>query len=155
MSYLKDYFPDAYDGANKITYTSLDKGTVLRMFVNDTTPPKTKIFIVLGLHDNKVALGTLFINSKINDTINFSVELQALQYKLYLSDYAFLDKDSFVDCSNIQQRDNKNILQKINEDNSLVVGRLNQDTFEDVRKAIISAETIRGKHKKRFGLYDV
>ncbi len=154
MSTFKNLFPEGFNDANKIVYKNLEKGTVLRMFVQDTNPPKVKIFIVLGLHYNKVALGTLFVNSEINENINFSTELQSLQYKLYKDECLFLNHDSYVDCSNIQQRDNETILIKVNDDNTRVLGCLSPETFEEIRKMIISAETIRGRYKKNFGLYN-
>ncbi|MDX8552181.1 hypothetical protein MK851_00885 [Tenacibaculum sp. 1B UA] len=154
MNKISDFLPKGSELNKKTTYTSLEKGTVLRMFVDDTDPPKIKRFIVLGLHENKIALGTLFINSDLNKNINYSTELQSLQYELKSQDNTFLTHDSFVDCSTIQQRENEDVLKKVNEDNSKIIGYLNPDTFEDIRKTVIKSETIRGKHKKRFGLYD-
>jgi hypothetical protein len=154
MSKISDFLPEGSDVYKKTTYINLEKGTVLRMYVDDTNPPKIKIFIVLGLHENKIALGTLFINSEINNNINFSTELQSLQYELKNQNHTFLDHDSYVDCSTIQQRVNQDILDKVNEDNNKIIGYLDPDTFEEVRKTVIKSETIRGKHKKKFGLYD-
>jgi hypothetical protein len=154
MSKISDPLADDSELKKKTTFEKLEKGTVLRMFVDDTNPPKTKLFIVLGLHENKLALGTLFINSNINININYSTELQSLQYELKSQDNTFLNHDSFVDCSTIQQRENDDILNKVNNDNSKILGYLNSNTFEEVRKTVIKSETIRGKYKKKFGLYD-
>lgn len=154
MNKISDFLPDDSELNKKTTYSKLEKGTVLRMFVDDTDPPKIKRFIVLGLHENKLALGTLFINSEVNKNINYSTELQSLQYELKSQDNTFLNHDSFIDCSTIQQRENQDILNKVNDDNSKIIGYLNPNTFEEVRKTVIKSETIRGKHKKKFGLYD-
>jgi hypothetical protein len=82
MNKISDFLPDDSELNKKTIYRTLEKGTVLRMFIDDTDPPKIKRFIVLGLHENKIALGTLFINSEINKNINYSTELQSLQDKL-------------------------------------------------------------------------
>jgi hypothetical protein len=154
MSKISDFLPDNSELNKETTFKKLEKGTVLRMFVDDTHPPKIKWFIVLGLHENKLALGTLFINTDINKNINYSTELQNLQYKLKSQDNTFLNHDSFVDCSTIQHRENDDILSKVNNDNSKIMGYLDPNTFEEVRKTVIKSETIRGKLKKKFGLYD-
>jgi hypothetical protein len=154
MSKISDFLPDDSELNKETTFEKLEKGTVLRMFVNDTNPPKIKWLIVLGLHENKLALGTLFINTDINKNINYSTELQNLQYELKSQDNTFLKHDSFVDCSTIQHRENDDILSKVNNDNNKIVGYLDPNTFEEVRKTVIKSETIRGKLKKKFGLYD-
>lgn len=154
MLNLGDVFPEELKNQSNINYTFLEKGTVLRMFVDHMNPPKIKMFIVLGSHEDQCALGTLLINSTVNQNMHFTLELQALQYKLDSREYSFLKHDSFVDCSEIQQFKNTEILQKVNEDNTKIVGLLSSDDFIGVKKTIISAETIRGRHKKQFGLYE-
>lgn len=69
----------------------------------ESTPPKPKFYIIIGVTDDLSEFATVYINSGIN--INFiSEDLKALNLIIEQSKYPFLDKDSFIDCSQIKTR---------------------------------------------------
>lgn len=84
-------------------------GAVLRLFVEDTDPPKVKYFIVVGLTQDGISLASVYINSEVNMIMNYSLELRALHLPLSTDDCNLLDHDSFVDCSRLVIRDRERI----------------------------------------------
>lgn len=148
---LGDKFPIDFkiDRANKGTQV----GAVLRLFVEDTNPPKVKFFIVIGLTEDRVSLASIYINSDVNMVINYSQELRDLHLPLSANDCDFLDHDSFVDCSQLQERNRERIYQDILNSPEAFVGTLNSEQLSTIRNQVINAKTIKGKIKKKFGFY--
>ena len=97
MSNLADFFSD--DLRKDFSQRNVKVGSVLRLKVEDTKPPKVKIFIIIGQNIEGFSLATLYINTDINFNINFSQELIDLQIPISKKDYSFLDHNSYVDCS--------------------------------------------------------
>lgn len=138
------------DHANRGTQV----GAVLRLFVEDTNPPKVKFFIVIGMTDDRVSLASLYINSEVNMIKNYSQELIDLHLPLLTNDCDFLDHDSFVDCSQLQERNREHIYQNILNSPGAFVGTLKPEQLVTIKNRVISAKTIKGKIKKKFGFYD-
>lgn len=82
----------------------LSLGSVIYEYVYDTHPPKQKFYVIIGIADDKIALGTVYINSDINTYFLSKPELLSLQIPIYASDYPFLKWDSFINCTDIQER---------------------------------------------------
>jgi hypothetical protein len=77
---------------------------VIYEYVYDTHPPKQKFYVIIGIADDKIALGTVYINSDINTYFLSKPELLSLQIPISASDYPFLKWDSFINCTDIQER---------------------------------------------------
>lgn len=150
MAKLSEVLPSEL--LNTRQFNKIEVGTVLRMMSN-TRPPKVKFFVVIGTHENNIALGTVYINSNINTTVNYSAYLQALHHQITPDDYDFLSHNSYIDCSGIYERDLSEILQAVNYDNKRIVGYLNTTDLDLVKRNLIQSNTIKGKIKRRFGLY--
>ncbi len=63
---LGEFFPEAF----KADYArrNLEVGSVLKLYVTDTKPPKEKRFIIVGKNIDGLCLAT--VNSEINENIN-------------------------------------------------------------------------------------
>ncbi|NTU97265.1 MAG: hypothetical protein HGA62_05540 [Chlorobiaceae bacterium] len=59
MSALGDFFPESFK--NDFARRNLKIGTVLKLHIKNTKPPKEKRFIVVGKTIDGVCLATLFI----------------------------------------------------------------------------------------------
>jgi hypothetical protein len=148
---LGDFFPEnlrkGYANRN------LKVGTVLRLHVNDTKPPKIKRFVIVGETKDQITLAIVWINSKINLNVNRSKELQDLQIKLTWSDERpYLEKDSFVNCSLIIEKSKSEFEKFIQDDPSKIIGELSSKDLQIVLNKLRSAPTIKPKVKKKFGL---
>lgn len=149
---LGDYFPEELiDGYLK---RSLKVGTVLKLFVYDTTPPKEKRFIVIGFSPDKLSLASLYINSEINTSINWSIEQQALQLELTSLTREYLDWTSYVDCSKFIIKDLTEIQKSIESRPDAIIGELSKEDLELIVTTIKHSPTINGKFKKRYGIFE-
>ena len=93
MTPLGDFFPESFkaDFASR----NLQTGSVLKLHVKDTNPPKEKRFIVIGKTVDGICLATVFINSEINLNVNFSEELRNLHCFLPSDGRDYLEHDSY------------------------------------------------------------
>lgn len=148
---LSDFFPESCkeDFASR----NLKVGCVLKLKVSDTNPPKEKRFIVVGITADSVRLATVFINSEINLTCLYTHELRELQHFFASSGREYLDHDSYVDCSKLFIRSKAEIFQAVIKRPESIIGHLSDEDLSAIRSKIISAKTIKGKDKKKFGFY--
>ncbi len=133
---------------------SIKVGTVLRLKVRDTNPPKIKLFIIIGQNIDGSSLATLYINTEVNLKVNWAQELLDLQIPISKSDYSFLSNDSHVDCSKLMIKDRGEIEEIIANRPRAVIAELEKVQIEYLRDIIKNSTTIKGKLKKRFGFYD-
>ncbi len=79
MPPLGDSFPEEYK--KRFAEKNLKVGSVIRALVTDTNPPKTKRFILIGISADKLAVGTLYLNTEINPNVFSTQELRKLHSK--------------------------------------------------------------------------
>jgi hypothetical protein len=107
MGSLADFFPaDMSNEANERLIRQL-KGVIFYHQTN-TYPPKEKFCIIVGCIHDKVAV--VYINSIINQNVNYNSNLQSLHLPILKNDYQWLNYDSFIDCSKIYEKDISEIL---------------------------------------------
>lgn len=138
MSSLGDAFPD--DLRENFANENLKVGAVIKVAVPDTTPPKIKILIVVGIESGKALLATVFVNTDINPNVLNTPELQKLQFALKLDNCPYLSYDSFADCSKMRERNYQDIFNLIKESPSRHLGRLNDDDLKRILALIKSAK---------------
>jgi len=80
-------------------HDDITPGTIFRAFISTTSPPKSKYFILVA----RDPLCCFFINSEINEFKARRPYLRQQQIRLHQKDYAFLDYDSWLDCSGIME----------------------------------------------------
>lgn len=148
---LSDHFPKEFQ--HEHTERTLKIGMVLKLFVNDTTPPKEKRFIIVGFSEDKFSLASVYINSDINKNINWSQEQQALQLELTSETRGFLDWDSYVDCSKLILRETRELQTVYASRPEVCIGQLSDQDFEIIITTLKHASTINGKYKKRYGIF--
>ena len=64
---LSDSFPE--DFRKEFAQRNLKIGSGIRVYVQDTKPPKEKRFILVGQSYDKLIFATIFINSDLNPNI--------------------------------------------------------------------------------------
>ena len=131
----------------------LQIGSIIFEYVTNTKPPKQKYYIVIGFSDDKVALGTVFINSEFNPNIFHNQKQRALHIPLLQSDNPCLKWDSHIDCSNIHPRDAKQVQQCIDKGGNYgYVATLPPAVLATVIATLDSAYTISPAVKKAYGI---
>ena len=81
----------------------------ITLFPEDGVHPKnpgdrsrTKYVVVLGIDDESMMVGSVLINSKINDSL--FARIGPYQHCIYSSDYSFMTKgESYIDCFRIKE----------------------------------------------------
>ena len=151
MTALGDIFPDEWK--EKLANENLKIGAVIRITVPDTTPPKIKRLVIVGIGDSKEKLISIFINSDINPSILNTPELQQLQHKLEKEKCPFLDHASYADCSKVKERDYSEIHKLLKGDTSTHLGQLNNEDLKAIKALLKSAKTIPVRTKKAYSLF--
>lgn len=129
-------------------------GTVLRMMVKDTIPPKIKRFIIVGESEDSLTLASVYINTELNMKVHYNLDLQCQQVELAAHGRSYLDHASFVDCSKLKIIDRDELYAIIQNRPEVIIGRIDQQDFEIIKRQITCSPTIKGKIKKRYGFYD-
>ena len=150
MTDLSDLFPQSF--RDDFAERNIQVGSVIRVFVRDTTPPKIKRFIVIGFSNDKVLLGTVFINSEINQNVFNTEYLKGLNIPLDAQIYDFIDHNSFVDCSNIRERSVLEIKHLLSNDIECSKGVVSEETMKTILATLANASTISPNKKRKFGI---
>lgn len=147
---LGDLFPEEF--RREFSMRSVERGTVIRTHFTETNPPKIKLFVVLGGSKDKIVFGVVLINSQINPHIFRSSALRSWHVPILSSDYEFLSHDSFIDCTQLFEKETTALLAAVSNSPEVVVGKLMESDFEAVSRAIKAATTIAKSDKRKFGL---
>jgi hypothetical protein len=108
-----------------------------------------KFFVVVGVSETEV-VGFFFINTKINEYIKNKPNLLGLQYELNAKDYAFLDHDSYLSCSNLITRKKTDIVESIAEGRTTIKGTLSETDIKEVLQVVRHSKVFSEATKRVF-----
>lgn len=108
-----------------------------------------KFFVIIGEDDNDF-IGFFFINSKINDFISRKPELLALQFILSKEDYAFLDYDSYLCCTEIKKLNKKELANSVSVNKTQIKGFLHDEHQRDILQIVRKSKLFSQKEKNTF-----
>lgn len=148
---LKFIFPPYF----QVLYAtpSLEIGVVVKIFLDIVTPPKNKRAIIVGESSDGKQFAIVFINSKINKKVHRKLIAQLLQKPLDPEDCAYIDWPSYVDCTQMIMVDKAMVQRAVAKSPWRVIGWVSNIDYEIIKNYILSSPTIKGKYKKKFGLY--
>jgi len=144
---LGDQFPPKY--REDFCKSHLIKGAVLKTYVEETVPPKIKLFVIWGMEESFNKIGVSFINSDIAYIRN--KWLRDLQHPLLSRNNPFLTRDSFLDCSRIYEKNFKVVRDLFIEDIDIFLGNISHGDLLASEDIIRNAKTIELKLKRRYG----
>lgn len=147
---LGDFFPEEFK--EDFSDRQLKIGSVIRCKVRDTNPPKIKIFIVVGFTKDDVALGTVYINTELNNFIKRDHRLLSAQVKLDSNGREYLKHECFVDCSKIFKRSVAEVKSIIENDIEALAGELSPHDLITINRILQSTKTIAPAMKRLFGI---
>ncbi len=132
-------------------------GSVVKVFIRVTTPPKYKRFVIVG-HSDDGYIGVALIDSKLNNNVHRQERTKAFILPLEKNEERdhFLDHDSFVDCTTLHPFSKRLIREALNEDeNAEYYGGISIGDLSKIRKAIVqNNHTIPFAVKAFFNLID-
>jgi len=124
----------------------LKPGQVLYLFSTFTDPHKDK-YLVLVHQDAEPLL--FVINSRVSEFIRSQPDLLQSQIPLKVSDYAFLDHDSFLKCGQvITEFHEAAIRQQVEAQVGRLRGELNATTKADIIGVVQVAKTLSPNEKR-------
>jgi len=144
MSRIGDFLPES----ERRLATGRDRrpGEVLRLWCEFTDPPKDKFVVVVSAGDSPLLF---VINSRINPFIQKRPHLLRCQVRMAVSDYPFLDHDSFINCAEaIESVTQDAISAQLSGPGGTMEGDLSPDTIAAILRAAESATTLSEDHKQ-------
>jgi hypothetical protein len=137
----------------QIRYDALKIGDVIAMPFEDVD--HDKYCIITGINKDKICTTSVYINSKIHICLNNKPELYLLQIPLRKKPhYKFLNKDSFVNCAKFLEHDVNELIDNINSGNSRVLGSIDDEDLELIRRTIYESDVIDDDYRDMF-YYDM
>ena len=130
----------------------LKAGGVFRLYTSSTTPAKVKRFVVIGSKKKINSVGLLFINSDITKNAFKNRNLKRLHLLLESKKRIYLDHDSYLDCSRLNERSYEELLNKCIADINIYLGSFSNTDIAEAQKLVESAKTISPILKRRYGL---
>lgn len=147
---LGDYFPESIK--EQFSGDNIKIGAVIRAWFHQTIPPKEKRFIIVGIDNDKISLGAIFINSAINVNVISTQELKDLQYPISPNNCGFIEHDSYIDCSTLIEKEYKVIYDLLKDDPTSHLGNISENDWKKVRLRVKSSRKISFSKKKKYNL---
>src|SRR5258708_23803703 len=119
----------------------LKVGTVIDIHDPYSYDEKHKYSIIVGISEDQFYVATVFINSLINPHAINSQILVNLQFEIKKAQYPFLKRDSFVDCSHIEDRVQVTLIDQVNS-NGRILGQIKTGDLKKVINLVLSAPSI-------------
>jgi hypothetical protein len=121
--------------------SDLKIGTVIDIHDPYSFDEKHKYSIIVGISEDGFYIATVFINSEINISAINSAKLVALQYEIRKAHYSFLKRDSFVDCSHLEDRLQVTLLDQLNS-GGRILGKIRVTDLNKVIGLVLEAPSI-------------
>lgn len=137
-------------GLRDLIFSQIQPGAVF--FIPDHIANKNKFIVILGISADRIYVGTLFINSEVNENVIRTLGQRNLQYTLKASKYDFLDHDSYINASIIHKRDINDLIEIIIAINGEMRGNIETTEFDYIRSMMAESKLISKAEKKEFGL---
>jgi hypothetical protein len=118
-------------------------GCILHIFCDFVTPPHNK-FVVVVHYDYDEALVLVFlVNSHIHPLVAHNPALRASQIDLRRAEYAFLDHDSYLNCSQVfDDFDIEEVVTHLVSHPNDFKGRLSANEIQEVMQAVAASVTL-------------
>jgi hypothetical protein len=148
---IGDHFPQELK--KKLEGYQLGIGSVIKMYVNNTNPPKYKRFVIAGICKEGISLAAVFINSKINKNVHRSRKIQEWHIEVLAKNNDYLDHDSFIDCSTIFVKKLeviKSFLDNNEEEGCGHIGSLNNEDLGKMQTKLITSPKIPRSDKIKY-----
>lgn len=126
-------------------------GRVIKIYDTDLFNQKVKWFIVVG--DKGGQLACIYINTETRP-IDLTPELQGSQLPLLTAQCAFLDHDSFADCSYLMEKDKGQINEILQKEGTRYLGDMPQNILLEIIRLVRVSDSVETIYKKKYGLME-
>jgi len=148
---LGDSFPESF--RKSFAERSIDPGAALLIHLPTFNISYNKFVIFFAMNTlDSTKCGILVINSEINENVNRNAFLKSQHVSIDCARHDFLEKNSFIDCTEIQPQDFQDILNYIMENPEKVCGNVKTDIMEKVTEVLTNSKLLSKKEKIKYGL---
>ena len=124
---------------------SLVPGTILHLSCSFTNPPKDKFVILVVVNPEPVVF---MVNSEISRWLQDRPALRDCQVTLHQHDHAFLNYNSYIDCTNaVRQFTTQDLERQLVQDLGKIKGKITQQEREAVLYSVQNCRTIESNLK--------
>ena len=123
---------------------NLVPGMVLKLWVPYFSTPKYKFAVIVC----RAPLILFYVNSGINDYIRQNRELINCQVPISAGDYDFLDRISYIDCTEEAVRDEEDVISQLMSEMNRIKGTLKMPDIGGIRKAVQDNRTLERRYRK-------
>jgi hypothetical protein len=150
ISKLGSNFPEKY----RVEFCDkhLVPRAVLRLHTLHANPPKIKRFVIIGINKDNASVGYLYINKRLNPYIKKNPNLYKLQLSLSQENRSYLNRNSYLDCSQIYESSLEYIQKELISDLEIYIGQMSDSDMVKAKRKVRSANTVENKLKRRYGL---
>jgi hypothetical protein len=131
--------------------SSLVTGSVIKMHVNHTNPPKTKILIIVGKNDTDL-LAAVIVNSNINFKAIRNQVVIDMQYPIQRINNSFLNYDSFVDCTDYFSYSLQAIREKFKSKSCYFMGQIATNDLQEILSLLSKSSIITPIKLRQIGM---
>ncbi|MDD3945445.1 MAG: hypothetical protein WC446_06345 [Candidatus Paceibacterota bacterium] len=135
---------------------AIQTGSVFKMIINpyegvipkeESDKSRTKYFVVIGIDEESIQVGSLLINSEVN--INMCHMIAQYQFCIYPENYQFLgDKYRYVDCYRIKELQFKRIIS-----DGHYIDRIKPEDFKKVIQYVNNSPVNKPSTLKKYGIF--
>ncbi|MDR0581605.1 MAG: hypothetical protein LBG31_01445 [Prevotellaceae bacterium] len=144
---LADFFSDNEKTA--FANRNIELGTVVKIY--DRIANKEKWHLIVGVSNDEIMMASVRINSELN--LNCIPEaFRRYHYFITKKDNAFLEHDSYVDCSKLIIRKKKDFVNCVAKNSMALKGKMEENKLNHIRATIADCRVIEPKFKKQFCL---
>lgn len=139
---------DHFDDKLKLQYINkhIRPGSIFRFYVDDIRLPKPKYLLLVSADE---MLWFFIINSAINDFKRQHPAHAKSQVPILMSDYKFLTKDSFIDCTDYYTKPKQDIKNRALGNITIIQGTLLGKDIQKVKDVVEASVLLSGNVIKK------
>ncbi|PYP83245.1 MAG: hypothetical protein DMF61_23615 [Blastocatellia bacterium AA13] len=124
----------------------LISGQILYLYCDFTIPDPKNKYLVLASTEPRLLF--LVINSDQRELVRSNPRWQQAQVSISTVDYQFLDHESWIDCTDVQELSQEEVESQLGRDMSRIKGQLSHDTLAAVIDAVAESPGLINREKR-------
>jgi len=126
-------------------------GAVIYRYETETTPPKNKFSIIVGVSNDKISLARVIVNSKINPNIFNTIDLQSAQIGINSDENEMFRHYSYADCTKVFEVDKSTLNEEFAGNSKIHCGNISEHVLENIFETLRTSRIIKPYLKKKYG----
>ena len=147
---LADYFPDKE--RKSFAERNIDVGNASLVHIPGFNIRYDKFVILVSKCSKNIQVAGVVINSEININVNHNQYLQNQHVLIDCKRHSFLEKDSYINCTDFQEFEIQKVTNYILQNPEKVLGNIEEDIMKKIYSTLTFSRTLSKKLKIKYGL---